>query len=121
MNAEQEQILARYLNKGFTNDQLEEISKGIEAGYDVSIYARKTIPASDMAYIRKYLTAKANIEPKEEVEENFELIEKEYQEYKEAIQISVFEKIVVFAITISGLAIIVAMFAMIVSWPIVFK
>ena len=53
MNDEQLAIYESYLNKGFNEDQLFEIKKGIEEGNDVSAFARLKMPASEMAHIRK--------------------------------------------------------------------
>ena len=122
MTIEQEQLFARFKNQGFTEAQVEEIRLGLEAGYDVAVYARKGIPAEDMAYIRKYLNFKASVrkeEEKKEPEEDFEQIEKEYEEYRNTKQLDVFEKVIVFAMTIAGLAVIAALYTMVMSWPII--
>ena len=53
MSEEQLQIYESYLNKGFNEEQLYEIRKGIEDGIDVSEYAVPGASASAMAHIRK--------------------------------------------------------------------
>lgn len=44
-----------YLNKGFTPDQINEIEQGLDAGLDVSIYAKTCFLAIQMRQIRKAL------------------------------------------------------------------
>ena len=109
LTPEQKEIYERYTDGGFSDEQLEEIMKGIEAGYDVSVYARKGIPAEDMAYIRKYLKYKDTVIEVEEPDDDLEKINEDFKEYKEAVRAEIFEKVVVFDITISGLAIITAL------------
>ena len=50
MNDEQLELYESYLDKGFNEDQLYEIKKGIEEGNDVSAFARLKMPASEMAH-----------------------------------------------------------------------
>jgi len=110
-----EELLKRYKNAGFSDEQLDEIQKGLVEGFDVSIYARVNIPASEMAYIRKYLFYKKGIkEEEQEALENPEDIEKDFEKYKEAKGLSVYEKIITFAITIAGLAILSFLFEMLI-------
>lgn len=45
-----------YIKEGFTPDQISEIDEGMEAGIDVSVYARKDFFAMQMRQIRKGLT-----------------------------------------------------------------
>jgi len=42
-----------YERMEFDDEQLNEIKRGIEDGLDVSVYARITMPAEEMAHIRK--------------------------------------------------------------------
>ena len=118
MTVEQEGILKRYQNKGFTEDQLEEIRKGLEEGFDISVYARKNIPSEEMAYIRKYLFYKQgtqDIQKEEKTEdEDFEKVEANFESYKKAAEAATFEKIITFAITIAILGILSALFEMLI-------
>ncbi len=114
---EQREIYERYIDGGFNDEQLEEIMKGIEAGYDVSVYARKGIPAADMAYIRKYLKYKDTVIEVEDPDDDLEKIDDDFKEYKEVVETSVYEKVMVFAITISGLAIITGFASILMQIP----
>ena len=119
MDTAKEALFEKYQNSGFTEDQLLEIKKGIEEDLDISMYARVLIPASEMAYIRKALHFKKVEIPKKEEEEDFDKIDEEFKEYKESVQVSIYEKVVAFAVFVSGLAIIAAIYAMLMSWPII--
>ena len=52
--------LEEYSAQGFNKDQLYEIRKGLEAGYDVSQYANIGLSATEMNKIRKNITKKTN-------------------------------------------------------------
>jgi len=53
MNDKQLKKYQSYLDKGFNEEQLQEIKQGIEDGNDISAYARIKMPASEMAHVRK--------------------------------------------------------------------
>ena len=115
MEGEYKDILLKYEGGGFTKDQLFEIERGLQSGLDVSVYARKGIPAEDMSHIRKSLFLKKseekNPEPKED---DYEEIEEGFKSYRASVQVSVYEKLVTFAITIAILAILGGIFEMLI-------
>ncbi len=51
----------KWLSEGFYEDQIAEIDKGLEAGVDVSIYARKELLAIQMRQIRLGLVEKLDV------------------------------------------------------------
>ena len=119
MTPEQEENYKRYEHKGFSEDQLEEIRKGLEQGFDISVYARKNIPSEEMAYIRKYLFYKQGTkEPQKETakedEGDFEKVEADFESFRHAQEAAIFEKIITFAMTIAILGILSAMFEMLI-------
>lgn len=118
MTPEQEEIFEKYIDKGFSKDQLEEIRLGVESGVDVFIYARQGISKEDMAYIRKCLNLKSPGKAPE-IEEDFEKVDMEYKEYQTSVQLTVYEKIVGFSVTIASLAVLAAIYTMIMSWPLI--
>lgn len=87
MTEEQRQAYNRYLNKGFTDDQLLEIRLGIESGYDVSAYAMLNIQAKEMMHIRKWMNEQASIVRQSQIEE----LQKEYLD-QEAIPVAIDKK-----------------------------
>jgi len=120
MDAEKEALFQKYTHSGFSKDQLDEIEKGIEQEVDICLFARTGIPAFEMNYIRKVLLLKKETSPEiTEEEEDFDLIDKQFEEYKESVHVNVYEKIIAFAVMIAGLALIAAFYAMLMSWPIV--
>lgn len=51
----------QYLGQGFDEYQLEEIKLGLKDGLDVSRYARTSMPAGEMAFIRKQMNYDASL------------------------------------------------------------
>ena len=105
MNDEQLELYESYLNKGFNEDQLFEIKKGIEDGNDVSAFARPKMPASEMAHIRKTQNFKKSLN---------KVVEKEKpQQVEEIDEVEVdirtkYEKIADFAIGLGETSIVIA-------------
>lgn len=58
---DKQQQLKFYERMGFDDEQLDEIKKGIEDGLDISVYARKDMPAKEMAHIRKSMNFKKSL------------------------------------------------------------
>lgn len=109
MNDEQLELYESYLDKGFNEEQLYEIKKGIEEGNDVSAFARLKMPASEMAHIRKTQNFKKSLnkivdeKPQKQEEETIE----------EEIDIRTkYEKIADLAITIGEISIVVAVISL---------
>jgi len=111
MEDNQLQALAKYQNQGFSQEQLEEIELGLQSGYDVSIYARLDIPASEMAHIRKYLNLykSKDSEVKKEEKDDFDKVNEEYKKIQIMENIVSFDKLIVFILVMCSMAIIVGM------------
>lgn len=103
------QKLDQYMNQGFNSEQLNEIRIGLEDELDVSFYARRDMPASEMMYIRKELYKNHLLEKTRE--ESALKLQKEKAEEKTAIkQLDEIKKrrelaiisLVIFAISVIG-------------------
>lgn len=112
MTKDQEQIYNRYLNAGFSQEQLEEIKLGIEDDLDVMIYARPNITAEDMSFIHKYLNYKRLIKSDEEEKKqddyeilDLEKVDEEYKKLRETQKIITNERIIAFAVSMAALII----------------
>ena len=51
----------QYLGQGFDDEQLQEIKLGLIDGLDVTKYARTTMPAGEMAHLRKQMNYEASL------------------------------------------------------------
>lgn len=111
MSEEQLKIYESYLGKGFNEEQLFEIKKGIEDGIDVSEYAIPGASASAMAHIRKTINFNRSLKKisnnkKEEINEIDE---------SEEIEIDVrtkHEKMADYSILIGETSIVIAVIAL---------
>lgn len=107
------ETLEKYRMEGFDERQLLEIGEGLKNNADISFYARKGIPAADMAYIRKRLAFEEAVrKEKTEEGEGLENIEEKFTDYRQSVKVSTFEKIFSFALMISGLAFVTGTFAL---------
>lgn len=107
------ETLEKYRMEGFDERQILEIGEGLKNNADISFYARKGIPAADMAYIRKRLAFEEAVrKEKTEEGEGLENIEEKFTDYRQSVKVSTFEKIFSFALMISGLAFVTGTFAL---------
>ena len=81
--------MAKYKNKGFNADQLEQISLGLDYGINVGYYAFVENPASSMEQARKQLQYDMDISRQSEAKRRFN---QDYSDEKEKLEKEVLEK-----------------------------
>lgn len=96
-----------YLGQGFDEHQLQEIKLGLIDGLDVTRYARTSMPAGEMAYLRKQMNYEASLNKPEPTYIKKEGILNEEREQDIVITLaSVVETLGEVSILIAGIAII---------------